>query len=160
MILSWIHKRPSVLGLATGAVVGLVAITPASGFVGPKAAIIIGAIAACVSYYSILFRMKSQLDDSLDVFACHGMGGITGALLTGVFANKVINPAGADGLLYGNPSQLLVQAIAVVVVIAFTFVMTLIIGKFVDIIIGLRANESEEEVGLDISQHGETAYSI
>ncbi len=159
MIVSWIHKRPSVLGLATGAVVGLVAITPASGFVSPKAALLIGAIAALVSYYGIIFRMKTNLDESLDVFACHGMGGITGALLTGVFASKAINPAGANGWLYGNFNQFVIQAQTVAVVVVFTFVVSFVLAKIVDAVIGLRAKDEEEEVGLDISQHGESAYS-
>lgn len=159
MVLSWFHKRPSVLGLATGAVVGLVAITPASGFVGPMSAIIIGAIAATISYYAILFRTKSGLDDSLDVFACHGMGGITGALLTGVFAQKAINSAGADGLLFGNPGQLWIQFITVVATAGFAFVGGYIIAKIVDAIFSMRAKTEEEEVGLDISQHGEAAFS-
>ncbi|OGC38275.1 ammonia channel protein, partial [candidate division WOR-1 bacterium RIFOXYD2_FULL_36_8] len=109
MVVSWIHKRPSVLGLATGAVVGLVAITPASGYVSPLSAIIIGAVAAIISYYAILIRTKSGLDDSLDVFACHGMGGIVGALATGLFAEKAINSAGANGLFFGNPGQFGIQ---------------------------------------------------
>ncbi|MBI5699399.1 ammonium transporter [Candidatus Saganbacteria bacterium] len=159
MLMSWIHKRPSVLGLATGAVVGLVAITPASGYVSPLSALVIGAVAAVVSYYSILIRVKSGLDDSLDVFACHGMGGITGALLTGVFADKAINSAGANGLLFGNPQQLLIQAIAVLVVAVFSFTVSYILGRVIDAVFSLRARSEEEEIGLDITQHGEAAYS-
>ena len=160
MIVSWIHKRPSVLGVATGAVVGLVAITPASGFVSPLSAIVIGSVAAVISYYAILIRTKSNLDDSLDVFACHGMGGITGALLTGLFAEKAINPAGANGLLFGNPQQFLIQLFTVAVVAIFTFVITFVIAKVVDAVFSLRVRSDEEEVGLDISQHGEAAYSL
>lgn len=159
MIVSWIHKRPSVLGLATGSVVGLVAITPASGFVSPMSAIAIGAIAAIISYYAILIRTKSGLDDSLDVFACHGMGGITGALLTGVFADKAINAAGANGLLYGNPGLLWIQFVAVAATALFAFVVSFILAKIVDAVFSLRSRSEEEEVGLDISQHGEAAYS-
>ena len=160
MIVSWIHKRPSVLGLATGAVVGLVAITPASGFVSPLSAIAIGSIAAVISYYTILLRTRSSLDDSLDVFACHGMGGITGALLTGIFAEKAINSAGADGMLFGNPNLFFIQLFTVLVVASFAFVVTFVLGKIVDAVFSLRARDDEEEVGLDISQHGESAYSI
>jgi Amt family ammonium transporter len=149
MVVSWTHKRPSVLGLATGAVVGLVAITPASGYVSPLSALIIGSVAAIISYYAILIRVKSGLDDSLDVFACHGMGGITGALATGLFAEKAINAAGNNG--FG------VQAIAVVSVAAFAFIISFILAKVIDAVFSLRARPEEEEVGLDISQHGETA---
>ncbi len=160
MIISWIHKRPSVLGLATGAVVGLVAITPASGFVTPISAVFIGGIAAAISYYAILIRMKSNLDDSLDVFACHGMGGITGALLTGVFADKAVNSAGANGLLLGNPDLFFIQLFTVAVVAGFTFIVSFVMAKIIDAMYSLRASSDEEEVGLDISQHGESAYSI
>lgn len=158
MVLSWIHKRPSVLGLATGAVVGLVAITPASGYVSPLSSIVIGAFAAVISYYSILIRTKSGLDDSLDVFACHGMGGIIGALATGLFAEKTINAAGANGLFFGNPGQFGIQAMTVGVVVLFAFVVSFVLAKVVDAIFSLRAKDEEENIGLDISQHGETAF--
>ena len=159
MILSWIHKRPTVLGTVTGAVVGLVAITPGAGFVHPLAGIPIGAIAAIISYYGmILLKIKRGVDDSLDVFACHGLGGIWGALATGIFATAAVNPVGFDGLLYGNAMQLLKQLIGVVSVGAFAFGATYGIGKLVDITIGLRVSPAEETVGLDISQHGERAY--
>jgi len=158
MILSWIHRRPSVLGVATGAVVGLVAITPASGFVDPLSAIAIGAIASVISYYMIVLRMKLRIDESLDAFACHGMGGAWGAIATGIFASKAINPAGADGLIFGNPNLVLVQLTAVAVTAAFAFVSTLIIAKVVDLILGLRVSENEEIVGLDISQHAESVF--
>jgi Amt family ammonium transporter len=158
MIVSWIHKRPSVLGLATGAVVGLVAITPASGFVSPLSSIIIGSVAAIISYYAILIRTKTGLDDSLDVFACHGMGGITGALATGLFAEKAINAAGNNGWFFGNPAQLGIQAIAVGTIVVFSFIVSYILAKIVDAIFSLRVRDEEEEVGLDISQHGEVAF--
>lgn len=158
MILSWIHRRPSVLGVATGAVVGLVAITPASGFVDPLSAMAIGAIASVISYYMIVLRMKLRIDESLDAFACHGMGGAWGAIATGIFASKAINPAGADGLIFGNPNLVLVQLTAVAVTAAFAFVSTLIIAKVVDLILGLRVSENEEIVGLDISQHAESVF--
>ena len=159
MFLSWRDNKPSVLGIVTGAVVGLVAITPAAGFVTPMAAIVIGGLAAPISYYAIKLRQKWGLDESLDVWACHGMGGTWGALATGLFATKLINPAGADGLFYGNPSQFLVQALAALVSIAFAFGVTFVITKLLSRFMGLRVTENEEEVGLDISEHGERAYA-
>jgi len=158
-LLSWYHKRPSVLGTATGAVVGLVAITPASGFVTPLAAIVIGAVAAVLSYYAMLFRMKRSVDESLDVWACHGIGGTWGAIATGIFATTLVNPAGANGLLYGNPGQLLTQIAAVSVTWVYAFVVTFILAKIIDATIGLRVRDEEEAVGLDISQHAEKAYA-
>jgi len=159
MVISWLHRRPTVLGTVTGAVVGLVAITPAAGFVEPLAAIPIGGIAAIISYYGmLLLKMKLGMDDSLDVFACHGLGGIWGALATGIFATVAVNAGGADGLLLGNGMQLLKQLVGVVSVGGFAFVATWLLGKLVDVTIGLRVGETEEAVGLDISQHGERAY--
>ena len=160
MIVSWIHKRPSILGVSTGAIVGLAAVTPAAGFVNPLSAMLIGSVAALISYYAILIRMKTNLDDSLDVFACHGMGGITGMLAVGLFAQKAINPAGANGLFYGNPSLLATQAFAVVVVAVFSFIISYVLAKIVDAMFSLRATENEEVVGLDISQHGESVYQL
>jgi ammonium transporter, Amt family len=159
MFLSWRDNKPSVLGIVTGAVVGLVAITPAAGFVTPLAAIAIGGLAAPISYYAIKLRQKWGLDESLDVWACHGMGGTWGALATGLFATTLINPAGADGLFYGNPGQFVIQAFAVLVSIAFAFGVTFVIAKLLSRFIGLRVTENEEEVGLDISEHGERAYA-
>jgi Amt family ammonium transporter len=159
MFLSGFHRRPSLLGAATGAVVGLVAITPAAGFVQPWAGIPIGVIASVLSYYTMLFRAKKMgIDESLDVWACHGIGGTWGALATGIFASVAVNSAGADGLIFGNAMQLARQLLAVVVVWAFAFVGTWVLGKIVDVTIGLRVNATEETVGLDISQHGERAY--
>jgi Amt family ammonium transporter len=159
MIISWIHKRPTVLGTVTGAVVGLVAITPAAGFVSPLAGIAIGAIASVISYYGmVLLKIKRGMDDSLDVFACHGLGGIWGALATGLFATVSVNAAGANGLFYGHAVQFVKQLVGVVSVGGFAFVGTMLLGKLVDIVIGLRVGQSEETVGLDISQHGERAY--
>jgi Amt family ammonium transporter len=159
MFLSWRDNKPSVLGIVTGAVVGLVAITPASGFVTPLSAMVIGAVAAPVSYYAIRLRQKWNLDESLDVWACHGMGATWGALATGLFATKLINPAGADGLFYGNPWQFVVQAVATLVAIVFAFTMTYGITNLINKFVGLRVTENEEEVGLDISEHGERAYA-
>ncbi len=159
MLLSWRDNKPSVLGIVTGAVVGLVAITPAAGFVTPMAAILIGGLAAPISFYAIRLRQKWGLDESLDVWACHGMGGTWGALATGLFATKLINPAGADGLFYGNPGQFVVQVLAALVSIAFAFGVTFVITKLLSRFMGLRVTDNEEEVGLDISEHGERAYA-
>jgi Amt family ammonium transporter len=156
MILSWLHRRPSVLGVATGAVVGLAAITPASGFVSPLSAILIGGIAAAISYYIIVLRMKLRIDESLDVFACHGMGSFWGVIATGIFASKALNPAGADGLLFGNPGLVGIQFFSAIVVAAFSFVLTYVLATLVDLFVGLRVKEDEEMVGLDISQHAES----
>jgi Amt family ammonium transporter len=158
MLLSWRDNKPSVLGIVTGMVVGLVAITPAAGFVTPLAALVIGAVAAPISYYAIRLRQKSGLDESLDVWACHGMGGTWGALATGLFASTAVNAAGANGLFYGNPKQLLIQAAAAGIVIVFAFSMTYLITHALKLTVGLRVTSNEEEVGLDISQHGERAY--
>jgi ammonium transporter, Amt family len=155
MILSWRDNKPSVLGIVTGAVVGLVAITPAAGFVTPLAAIAIGAIAAPISYYAIRFRQNRGLDESLDVWACHGMGGLWGAVATGIFATEF----GTSGLLTGNVNQFLVQLLTVVIVVVFSFGVTFGLSKLLDRTIGLRVTENEEEVGLDISEHGERAYA-
>ncbi len=159
MVLSWIYRRPSVLGLATGAVVGLVAITPAAGFVSPIMGIPIGAGAAAASYYMMLFRAKRMnVDESLDVWACHGVGGTFGALITGVFATVSVNSAGFDGLMYGNPVQLLKQLVGVAVVWVFAYGMTWAISLVIRKVMGLRVNQVEETIGLDLSQHGERAY--
>jgi len=151
-------KKATAIGAATGIVVGLVAITPAAGFVSPLSAIAIGAIAAAPSYYALLFRARTRLDDSLDVVAAHGVGGITGALLTGVFAEKSWNGA-ADGALFGNLKQLGVQAIAILATIAFSAIVTLIILKAIGLATRLRTDAREEGLGLDFTQHGEEAYS-
>jgi ammonium transporter, Amt family len=158
MILSWFYRRPSLLGVVTGAVAGLAAITPAAGFVQPIMGIPIGAGAAILCYYVMLFRTRTKIDESLDVWAVHGMGGTWGVLATGIFSSIAVNSAGKDGLIYGNPKQLLFQLIGILSVWVFAFVMTWIIGKVVNAIIGLRVSSEEESVGLDISQHGERAY--
>jgi len=149
--------KPTAVGAATGIVVGLVAITPAAGFVGPISAIVLGFVAAFPSYFGLLWRAKTQLDDSLDVVAAHGLGGTTGALLTGVFAQKSLNGV-ADGLMYGNPGQLGIQAVAVLAAIVYSGVMSFILLKVIGAVIPLRANAADESVGLDVSQHGEEAY--
>jgi len=165
-MISWIiidylkTGKPTVLGAISGAVAGLVAITPAAGFVTVQAAVIIGLVTSLVSYLAISYlKPKLGYDDALDVFGIHGMSGLWGALATGLFAAPFVNELGT-GLFYGNPGQLITQIIAVVVVAAYSFVATLIIGKVIDIIIGLRVEEKEELEGLDINQHEETGYRI
>jgi len=159
MITGWVHRRPTVLGTVTGAIAGLAAVTPAAGFVTPLEGIPIGIAAAIACYYiMLLLKTKLNFDDSLDVFAVHGVGGILGMLATGIFATLAVNSAGADGLLAGNGAQLLKQFIGVVAVGAYAFVVTWILGKLIDVVIGLRVGQKEETVGLDLSQHGERAY--
>jgi Amt family ammonium transporter len=151
--------RATAVGGATAIVVGLVAITPAAGFVGPSAAILLGGIAAVPSYFVIVARSRTRLDDSLDVFAGHGVGGITGALLTGVFAQKVWNEGGSDGLLAGNPSQLMTQALGVGAAIAYSALATFVLLKALGFVTALRAAPKPEGMGMDVTQHGEEAYA-
>ena len=161
MTASWVHKgRPSVLGMAAGAVAGLVAITPASGFVDVSGSIIIGLGAGSICYLAMQLRPRLRVDDALDVWAVHGIGGTWGALATGIFASVTINSAGANGLLFGNPQQLLVQVIAVGATWLYAATATFAIVKVIDITIGMRVKESEESLGLDRSQHGEIAYQL
>jgi ammonium transporter, Amt family len=152
--------KPTVLGAASGAVAGLVAITPASGFVAPLPAIVIGAGAGVLCFSAV--RMKSRLgyDDALDVVGVHGVGGIWGALATGLFASTMVNPAGANGLFYGNPRQIGIQAIAVVASIAFSFIGSSVLLKVTDALVGLRVSEDSERMGLDLSEHEENAYVL
>ncbi len=146
------------VGAATGLVVGLVGITPAAGYVTPMSGLLIGVLAAGVSYTAIQIRSRTKLDDALDVFSCHGLAGTAGALLTGVFTTKLVNPAGGDGLLAGNAGQMGVQLLAVLATVAFAGLGTLGILKLVQMTIGARADVPEESAGLDLSQHGEEAY--
>lgn len=161
MLTEWIHaKKPTVLGLASGAVAGLVSITPAAGFVNIKGTIIIGILAGIVPYFAVAsIKPKLGYDDSLDAFGIHGVGGILGALLTGIFADPSVNELGA-GLLYGNPIQLLKQFIAVVITIIYSGIITLLIFGIVKITVGIRVDLEHEITGLDESQHGEKAYSL
>jgi len=161
MVVDWITKgKPSAVGLAIGAVCGLVAITPASGYVGVGASIIIGLVAGIISNVVANWRAtRTKLDDSLDVFACHGVSGIWGALATGIFANLAVNASGANGALYGNPHQLLVQLIAIIVVGAYSFIGSYVILKVMSRFTNIRVSPEEEETGLDKSQHGEEAYN-
>jgi Amt family ammonium transporter len=149
--------KVTAVGAATALVVGLVAITPAAGFVGPASAMLLGALATLPSYLALVWRARTRLDDSLDVVAAHGVGGTVGALLTGVLATKAWG--GVDGVLGGNPHQLLVQALAVAAVLAYSAAATFAILKLVALAMPLRAGSREEGLGLDVSQHGEEAYA-
>jgi Amt family ammonium transporter len=161
MTVSWLHKgAPSVLGAAAGAVAGLVAITPASGYVDVSASILIGLGAGVFCYTAIQLTKRLKVDDALDVFGVHGVGGAWGAIATGLFATVAINSGAKDGLFYGNPGQLGIQAIAVGASILYSAVMTFVILKLIDVFVGLRVPENEEVLGLDASQHREAAYQI
>jgi Amt family ammonium transporter len=151
--------RATAVGGATGIVVGLVAITPAAGFVSPVSALLLGAIAAFPSYFAIVLRSRTRLDDSLDVFAGHGIGGLTGALLTGIFASKAWNAAGNDGLLAGNPGQLATQALGVVSSIVYAALATFVLLKLIGLVTALRTAPRVEGLGMDVTQHGEEAYT-
>ena len=160
MFTEWFtHGKPTALGAASGAVAGLVSITPAAGFVGPLPAIIIGAVGGMLCYKACNLKARLGYDDSLDVVGVHGIGGTWGALATGLFASKAINPAGNDGLFYGNPAQLGVQVITVLATIAFVLVMTFIILSILKAAMGLRVSEEEERMGLDLTQHNERGYA-
>jgi ammonium transporter, Amt family len=159
--LSWMFfdvlrgRKPSVMGFCIGAVVGLVAITPAAGYVAIPQSIFIGVIAAVISNLAVSFKQKTTLDDTLDVFPCHGLGGMVGMLLTGVFATKAVNAAGNDGLFYGNPSFFLTQLKAMAIAVTYSFTVSFAIFKFIDFILPLRVSKQDEEDGLDASQHNE-----
>ncbi|HEY5476099.1 MAG TPA: hypothetical protein VIK11_05210, partial [Tepidiformaceae bacterium] len=163
-LLSWrISGKPSVVGAAAGAVAGLVAITPASGYVQPMEAIAIGAGAGSICFMAVRLRAKLGFDDSLDVVGVHGVGGVWGAIATGIFATATVSRAAlgydANGLLHGNPQQLWDQSVGVVVIGAYSFIMTFILLKVLDYVWGIRVSEDDEELGLDITQHGERAYA-
>jgi Amt family ammonium transporter len=161
MFTEWTTRgKPTVLGAASGAVAGLVAITPASGYVGPVSSIVIGAVAGFVCYTACNMKARLGYDDSLDVVGVHGVGGTWGAIATGLFASRAVNEAGADGLFYGNPGQLWTQLLAVLATYVLAVVMTTIILKVVDALVGLRVTEEDEVAGLDLSQHSETAYAL
>jgi ammonium transporter, Amt family len=149
--------KPTAVGCATAIVVGLVAITPAAGFISPMSAIVLGGIAAVPSYLALIIRAKTSLDDSLDVVAAHGVGGTVGALLTGVFADKALNGV-FDGALHGNPAQVGIQAAAVLTAIVYSGAMSFILLKLISLFIPLRASTSDESTGLDVTMHGEEAY--
>ncbi|MFN8522860.1 MAG: ammonium transporter [Chloroflexota bacterium] len=161
MTVAWAHKgHPSVLGAAAGAVAGLVGITPAAGFVTPASAILIGGGAGLVCYLAIQLRERLRVDDALDVWGVHGIGGTWGAIATGLFATKSVNELGGNGLFYGDPGQLVTQIIAVAATWIYCGVLTYVILKVIDLVVGLRVEEQEEVLGLDLSQHGEPAYQL
>ncbi len=159
--LSWMFfdvlkgKKPSVLGFCMGALVGLVAITPGAGFVAIPQSIFIGTVAAIISNMAVYYKSKSTLDDTLDVFPCHGIGGMVGLLMTGIFATKVVNAAGNDGLFYGNPAFFFIQLKALAIVVTYSFVVSFAIFKFINFVLAIRVSSEEEELGLDASQHDE-----
>jgi Amt family ammonium transporter len=155
----YFRKRPTLLGFVSGLVAGLVAITPAAGYVSPGASLVIGLLAGVVCYGAVLLKEKLHYDDALDAWGVHGVGGLLGALLVGVFAQSSLNPAGADGLLHGNAALLGKQALAVLAVGLYTVVVTFGLLKLVDKVLGLRVSEEEERMGLDSTQHGEAAYT-
>ncbi len=161
-ILEWLRNgKPTMFGIVTGAIAGLATITPACGFVSASSAIVIGIFASVVCFFGVgILKPKFKYDDSLDAFGVHGIGGILGTLMTGIFASKAINPAGRDGLLFGNPQQLLIQGTAVLVTLVYSAVVTLVIYKLVDLFIGMRVSEKEELIGLDLTQHRERAYTV
>jgi len=160
MFTDWVRKgKPSAIGLSVGAVAGLVAITPASGYVGPMPSIIIGLVAGVLCNYVGSLRARTRLDDSLDVFACHGAGGMWGTIATGLFASTLINPGGPNGFFFGNPAQLGIQALAVVIVAAFAFVGSYVLLRLINLVTPLRVSPQDEDAGLDLSQHGEAAYA-
>jgi Amt family ammonium transporter len=161
MIAEWTSRgKPTVLGAASGAVAGLVAITPASGYVGPVSSIVIGIGGGLFCFWACNLKSRFGYDDSLDVVGVHGVGGTWGALATGLFASKAINEAGGNGLFFGDPSQLWKQAVGVVATWVFAFVGSIVLLKIVDALVGLRASEEEEFLGLDVSQHSENAYAF
>ncbi len=160
--IEWMRNgKPTIFGVASGAVAGLVAITPAAGFVGAVPAMIIGILVSVFCFVAVtMIKPKLGYDDALDAFGVHCVGGIWGALATGLFASRAVNPLGADGLFFGNPKQLLVQLVAVGVTLAYSLVVSVIIYRFVDLVIGVRVNEKEEAMGLDLTQHRERAYTV
>ncbi len=161
MLAEWFSRgKPTVLGAASGAVAGLVAITPGSGYVGPLSAMLIGGVGGVLCYQACNLKTRLGYDDSLDVVGVHGVGGSWGALATGIFASQAVNEAGANGLLFGNPRQLAIQAAGLLATWIFAFVGSFLLLKVVDLVVGLRIDEDEEVLGLDLSQHNENAYAL
>ena len=155
MVAEWVHRgKPTVLGVASGVVAGLATVTPAAGFIGPISALIIGLVAGSVCYAAVVWKIRLGYDDSLDVVGIHGVGGITGILATGLFASM-----GAQGLFFGNPGQFGIQVVLALVTLSFSVLGTYLILKILDLTVGLRVSNQDEEVGLDLSQHNERAYS-
>jgi Amt family ammonium transporter len=161
VVAEWIHRgNPTTLGAASGLVAGLVAITPASGFVGPMSAILIGLVAGALCYLGVLVKWRLKYDDSLDVVGIHGVGGVFGAVATGLLAQLAINPGGADGAFFGNPSLLWRQIVAMLAVMAWSFVLTFVILRVLQAVMGLRVDEDAELIGLDLAEHSESAYAF
>jgi Amt family ammonium transporter len=160
MFTEWIHRgKPTVLGAASGCIAGLGTITPASGFVQPVSALLIGTVAGVVCYGAVMLKGKLKLDDSLDVVGVHCVGGVLGMLATGLLATTTVNAGGANGLFYGNPKLLAVQALAVGVVLAYAFAVTYALLKILDKVMGIRVSKEDEFRGLDLSEHGEAGYN-
>jgi Amt family ammonium transporter len=161
-LIEWMRNgKPTIFGVCSGAVAGLVAITPAAGYVSVVPAILIGLLVSVFCFTAVsIIKPKLGYDDSLDAFGVHCVGGIWGALATGLFASKAVNAAGADGLFFGNPKQFLIQLAAVLITAGYAFIVTFIIYKFVDLIMGVRIGEKDELMGLDLAQHHERAYSV
>jgi Amt family ammonium transporter len=160
VIAEWVHRgKPTMFGAATGAIAGLATITPAAGYVGPMPALLIGVSAGLLCYTALNAKTKFRYDDSLDAFGVHGVGGTLGTVMAGLFASVAINSGGANGLFFGNPKQLAVQAEAVLLIAAYSFIVSLVLFKIIDKVIGLRVNKDEETEGLDITQHGEAGYT-
>jgi Amt family ammonium transporter len=161
VVIEWIHRgKPTMFGAATGAIAGLATITPASGFVSPVSALLIGLLAGAVCYVSLNLKGKLGYDDSLDAFGVHGVGGILGTLAAGFLAEKMINPSGADGLFFGNAHQVIVQVLGVFAAAAYSFIITFVLLKLIDLALGLRVSDEEEVLGLDLSQHEENGYTL
>jgi len=159
LVVAWLNeKKPKLLGLLTGAVAGLATVTPAAGYVSPTTAVIIGLVAGVVCYYAVEMKNKLQWDDALDVWGVHGVGGFLGIVMLGIFANKQFNPAGANGLLYGDPTFLLKQVVAVTFSSVWAFVFTYAMLRIIDVFTPVKVTEMSEEIGLDESIHGEHAY--
>ncbi len=159
-LVEWVHRgKPTMFGAATGAIAGLATITPASGFVGPLSALVIGAAAGVICYTALNAKTKFKYDDSLDAFGVHGVGGTLGTVMAGLFASVAINAAGRNGLFFGNAVQLGVQAGAVALVAVYSFLISLVLFKVIDLVLGVRVSRDEETEGLDISQHGESGYT-
>ncbi len=161
-LLEWVRNgKPTVFGIVTGCIAGLATVTPASGYINTGSAVLIGISASIVCFIAVaVLKPKFGYDDSLDAFGVHGIGGILGTLAVGLFATKTVNPSGADGLFYGNPKQFVLQLIGVLVAAGYTFIMTFVIYKLVDVFFGIRVKEKEEFMGLDLTQHRERAYTI
>jgi Amt family ammonium transporter len=161
VIIEWLHRgKPTMFGAATGSIAGLATITPAAGFVSPMSALLIGLTAGSICYIALNVKGKLGYDDSLDAFGVHGIGGVLGVFATGLFAQTFINPAGSNGLFFGNIALAKTQMIAILVTAAYSFVITVVLLKIIDRLVGLRVNEESEVTGLDISQHGESGYSF